>query len=316
MSVADRTVAVVGPTASGKSALAVAIAQRLGTAEIVNADSMQLYRGMDIGTAKPTEAERGDVPHHLFDVLDVTETATVAQFQSWARAAIDDCRARGVTPVLVGGSPLYVRAVLDPLEFPGTDPAVRARWAAELAARGPEALHAELARQDPVAAAQILATNDRRVVRALEVIELTGRPFAASMPPYESIHPVTMVGLRVPRDVLDVRLAERVDRMWADGFVDEVRGLLPRGIEEGLTAAKAIGYQQVLAYLRGEMTEDEAREATVTGTRKFARRQDRLFVKDPRITWLPYDADDLLDRAMSAVVGHQETDRDPQLPTS
>lgn len=301
MSVPDRIVAVVGPTASGKSSLAVAIAQRLGTAEIVNADSMQLYRGMDIGTAKPTEAERGGVRHHLFDVLDVTETATVAQFQTWARTAIDDCRARGVTPVLVGGSALYVRAVLDPLEFPGTDPAVRARWTAELAERGPEALHAELARQDPAAAAQILATNDRRVVRALEVIELTGRPFAASMPPYASIHPTTLLGLRVPRDVLDVRLAERVDRMWADGFVDEVRGLVPLGIEDGLTAAKAIGYQQVLAFLRGEMTEDEAREATVTGTRKFARRQDRLFVKDPRITWLPHDAEDLVDRAMTVV---------------
>jgi tRNA dimethylallyltransferase len=303
MSVPDRIVAVVGPTASGKSSLAVAIAQRLGSAEIVNADSMQLYRGMDIGTAKPTEAERGGVRHHVFDVLDVTETATVAQFQAWARAAIDDCRARGVTPVLVGGSALYLRAVLDPLEFPGTDPEVRARWTAELAQRGPEALHAELARRDPAAAAQILATNDRRVVRALEVIELTGRPFTASMPPYESIHPTTFLGLRVPRDVLDVRLTERVDRMWADGFVDEVRRLVPLGIEQGRTASKAIGYQQVLAFLRGEMTEDEAREATVTGTRKFARRQDRLFVKDPRITWLPHDADDLVDRAMAVVGG-------------
>ncbi|MCW2770174.1 MAG: tRNA ((37)-N6)-dimethylallyltransferase MiaA [Aeromicrobium sp.] len=301
MSPVDHIVAVVGPTASGKSALAVAIAQRLGAAEIVNADSMQLYRGMDIGTAKPSAEERGAVPHHLFDVLDVTQTSTVAEFQGWARAAIADCHARGVTPVLVGGSALYVRAVLDPLEFPGTDPAVRARWAAELAARGPDALHAELARRDPAAAAQILPTNDRRVVRALEVIELTGEPFVATMPAYEAIHPVTLLGLRVPRDVLDVRLTERVERMWADGFVEEVRRLVGAGLEDGLTSGKAIGYQQILAVLRGEMTEDAAKEATITGTRKFARRQDRLFTKDPRITWLPYDAETLVDQAMTVV---------------
>jgi tRNA dimethylallyltransferase len=300
MSVAERVVTVVGPTASGKSSLAVALAHRLGDAEIVNADSMQLYRGMDIGTAKPSAAERADMAHHLFDVLDVTATATVAEFQTWARAAITDCRQRGVTPIVVGGSALYVRAVLDRLEFPGTDPALRERWKAELAARGAEALHAELARRDPAAAAQILPTNVRRIVRALEVIDLTGESFAATMPPYDSVFDgLTMLGLDVPRDVLDVRLTERVDRMWADGFVEEVRALRAAGLEDGLTASRALGYQQILSFLRDEITEDEAREATVTGTRKFARRQDRLFRKDPRIHWLPYDAEDLVEQALS-----------------
>jgi tRNA dimethylallyltransferase len=302
MSEPDRVVAVVGPTASGKSSLALAIARRLGTAEIVNGDSMQLYRGMDIGTAKSPAHERAELPHHLFDVLDVTETASVAAFQQQARAVIADCHGRGVTPVLVGGSALYLRAVLDRLEFPGTDPVVRQRWADELTARGPEALHAELARRDPAAAAQIVPSNDRRVVRALEVNELTGGPFTATMPGYDSIYPgLVLLGLDVPRAALDVRLAERVDQMWADGFVDEVRGLLPAGIEHSRTASRALGYQQILAFLRGETTEDEAREATVTGTRKFARRQDRLFRKDPRIHWLPYDADDLVDQALTLV---------------
>ena len=302
MSERNHVVAVVGPTASGKSSLALRIAQHLGDAEIVNADSMQLYRGMDIGTAKPTRDERELLPHHLFDVLDVTEDASVAEFQQQARTVIADCHDRGVTPVLVGGSALYVRAVIDRLDFPGTDPDVRQRWADELEERGHEALHAELASRDPAAAAQILPTNGRRIVRALEVGELTGRPFVASMPPLESIYDdLTMLGLDVPRDVLEPRLSDRVDQMWADGFVDEVRRLLPAGIEDSLTASRALGYQQIKAFLRGEMTEDEARAATVTGTRKFARRQDRLFRKDPRVRWLPAAADDLLDHAMSVV---------------
>jgi len=302
MSVSERVVTVVGPTASGKSSLAVALAQRLGGAEIVNADSMQLYRGMDIGTAKPSVAERGGIPHHLFDVLDMTQSAAVAEFQTWARAAITDCHRRGVTPIVVGGSALYVRAILDRLDFPGTDPDVRDRWKAALATRGAEALHAELAARDPAAAAQILPTNERRLVRALEVIELTGEPFVATMPAYESVFAgLTMLGLDVPRPILDVRLAARVDAMWAAGFVDEVRALRATGLEDGFTASRALGYQQILAFLRGEMSEDEAREATVTGTRKFARRQDRLFRKDPRIHWLPYDADDLVDQALAVI---------------
>jgi tRNA dimethylallyltransferase len=194
--------------------------------------------------------------------------------------------------------------VLDRLDFPGTDPDVRDRWKAELAARGPEALHAELARRDPAAAAQILPTNDRRVVRALEVIELTGEPFVATMPAYESVFDhLTMLGLDVPRDVLDVRLTDRVDQMWAAGFVDEVRALRGAGLEDGFTASRALGYQQILAFLRGEITEGEAREATVVGTRKFARRQDRLFRKDPRIHWLAYDAQDRVEQAVARIGG-------------
>ena len=244
MAPGDRIVGVVGPTASGKSRLAVELAQRLG-GEVVNADSMQLYRGMDIGTAKPTAAERSGVPHHLFDILDVSETATVAEFQALARAAITECHSRGVTPIVVGGSALYVRAVFDQLDFPGTDAAVRDRWAAELASRGSEALHAELARRDPEAAAQILSSNGRRIVRALEVIELTGEPFAATMPVFESIYGgLTLIGLDVPREQLDVRLAERVDAMWAAGFVDEVQALREVGLDDGHTASRALGYQQ------------------------------------------------------------------------
>ncbi len=303
MSPHDRIVAVVGPTAGGKSDLAISIAHRLDAAEIVNADSMQLYRGMDIGTAKVAPADQVGVPHHLLDVLNVTEDGSVAEFQRSARAAIADCLARGVTPIVVGGSALYVRAVVDPLDFPGTDAGVRARWAAELEAQGAEALHAVLAERDPEAAAQILPSNGRRIVRALEVGELTGEPFVATMPGYESIYPgLRMIGLDVPRDVLDERLERRVDEMWEHGFVDEVVRLLAQGLDDGPTASRALGYQQILAHLRGEMSEDEARAATVSGTRKFARRQDRLFRKDPRITWLPFDSPTLVDDAL-AVVG-------------
>ncbi|HUS22803.1 MAG TPA: tRNA (adenosine(37)-N6)-dimethylallyltransferase MiaA [Aeromicrobium sp.] len=291
-------VVIVGPTASGKSSLAVELCRRVGDAEIVNADSMQLYRGMDVGTAKITTDERHGVRHHLLDVLDVTEPASVAEFQQSARTAIAECHARGVTPVLVGGSSLYVRAVIDRLDFPGTDAEVRARWEAELAARGAEPLHALLAERDPDAAAQILPTNGRRIVRALEVIELTGEPFVATLPPFESIYSeVTLIGLDVPREVLDARIADRVDRMWAAGFVDEVRELLPSGLAKGPTASRALGYRQVLEFLDGSMTEDEARDATIAGTRAFARRQDRLFRKDPRITWLAYDDPALLEAA-------------------
>ena len=298
-------VAIVGPTASGKSSLAVGLCRRLGDAEIVNADSMQLYRGMDVGTAKSTPDERQGVPHHLLDVLDVIAPASVAEFQQWARTAIDDCQARGVTPVLVGGSSLYIRAVIDRLDFPGTDADVRARWASELEERGPEALHVRLAERDPEAAAQILPTNGRRIVRALEVIELTGEPFVATMPPYSSIYDnVTVIGLDVPRDVLDERIAARVDQMWAAGFVDEVRRLLASGLADGPTASRALGYRQILEYLSGELTEDEARAATIAGTRAFARRQDRLFRKDPRIHWLPHDSPTLLDDA-AALLGTQ-----------
>lgn len=299
MSRTDRIVAIIGPTAAGKSDLAVDLARSVGIAEIINVDSMQVYRGMDIGTAKLSVEDRGGIRHHLLDILDITEPATVAEFQVWARRAIDDCLGRGVVPILVGGSALYIRAVLDKFEFPGTDPQIRARWAADLAARGPEALHAELAERDLAAAAQILPTNGRRIVRALEVIELTGKPYAAALPELEyAFDNVTVIGIDVPRAVLNERIAQRVDLMWEQGLVDEVRALKAAGLEDGRTASRALGYAQVLEFLRGDLTEDEAREATVTGTRKFARRQDQWFRKDPRIHWLPYDAEDKLERTL------------------
>lgn len=291
--------AVVGPTAAGKSDLAVDLALRLG-GEVVNTDSMQLYKGMDIGTAKLAPAERKGVVHHLLDVLEVTDTATVAEFQQLARAAIADCHARGVLPILVGGSALYVRAVLDRFEFPGTDPGLRARLEAELATLGPAAMHARLALLDPLAAATILPSNARRVVRALEVIALTGGPYLAELPPREYAYEgAGQVGLDVPRPELEARIETRVDRMWAAGLVEEVRGLQAAGLRSGRTASRALGYAQVLRFLAGECTEDEARADTVRATRRFARRQDSWFRKDERIRWLPYDAGDLLDQALA-----------------
>jgi tRNA dimethylallyltransferase len=291
--------AVVGPTAAGKSGLAMDLALQVG-GEIVNADSMQVYRGMDIGTAKPTAAERRRVPHHVIDVLDVRRPATVAAFQTLARAAIDGCLVRGVVPVLVGGSALYVRAVLDRFEFPGTDADMRARLERELAVVGAKGLHKRLAEIDPGAAAAILPTNGRRIVRALEVVELTGRPFAASLPdPVYAYERVVQLGLDVPRDVLDRRIADRVDEMWRIGLVDEVRGLEKAGLREGRTASKALGYAQVLAFLAGEYDEEEAKTRAVRATRRFARRQDSWFRKDPRVKWVAYDADDLVERALA-----------------
>ncbi len=294
-------VAVVGATAAGKSDLALDLAQRLG-GEVVNTDSMQVYRGMDIGTAKLPPSERRGITHHLLDVLDVSEPATVAEFQAWAREVIDECRERGVTPVLVGGSALYTRAILDRFEFPGTDPVLRARLEAELAEVGVEAMHSRLAEFDPAAAAQVLPSNGRRVVRALEVIEITGGPFSASLPEQDYHYDgAVQVGVDIDRETLDRRIEQRVERMWADGFVDEVRGLVGRGLREGRTANRALGYQQVLAFLDGEITETEAKERTMTGTRRFARRQDSWFRKDPRITWVRYDDPQRVERAMDAI---------------
>lgn len=307
MSSLDRLVVVVGPTASGKSALAVDLALALA-GEVVNADAVQLFRGMDVGSAKVTEAERRGVPHHLLDVLDVHQATSVAAYQREARAVVDDCLARGVTPVLVGGSSLYVRAVVDDFDFPGTDPAVRDRYLRRLEAEGAEALHAELARVAPEAARHVLPSNGRRVARALEVTEITGRPFRATLPPFRSVYPhVTLLGLDVPRPVLDERITRRVDAMWRDGIVDEVRSLLDAGLADSPTASRSIGYQQVLALLRGELTDEEARAETVRGTRAFARRQDRMFHQDPRVHWLPHDTDDLLEQAL-AVLEAQEGD--------
>ena len=294
-------VAVVGPTAAGKTDLSLDLAEALG-GEVVNTDSMQLYRGMDIGTAKLPEAQWRGIPHHLLDVLEVTEPATVAEFQGWARAAVDDCRARGVTPVLVGGSALYTRAVLDRFDFPGTDPVVRAGLEALLESEGALAMHARLAEVDPLAATAIIPTNGRRVVRALEVVQITGRPFSASLPRQEYFYDdAVQVGVDIPRPVLDERIELRVRRMWDAGLVDEVRGLVEAGLREGRTAQRALGYQQVLAFLDGDISEEEALEQTVTGTRRFARKQDAWFRKDARITWVGWDDSERVARAVAAV---------------
>jgi tRNA dimethylallyltransferase len=295
-------IAIVGATAAGKSDLAVEVALALG-GEVVNADSMQLYAGMDIGTAKLSPAQRRGVPHHLLDILDVREAASVATYQRLAREAIADIHARGRVPVLAGGSGLYLRAALDNLEFPGTDPAVRDRLEAELATAGAGVLHARLAALDPVAATAILPSNGRRIVRALEVIEVAGRPFAAVLPQYESRYPAVQLGLRVDRGELDRRIAERTARMWREGLVDEVAALERAGLREGRTASRALGYAQVLRFLAGEYDEDEARAQTILATRRFARRQEAWFRRDPRVIWLATDAGDadaLLATALTA----------------
>ncbi|MCU1607441.1 MAG: miaA [Modestobacter sp.] len=299
---APPVVAVVGPTATGKTALAVALAHRLD-GEVVNADSMQLYRGMDIGTAKPDLAEREGVPHHLLDLWQVREPASVAEYRQQARARIDRLRAAGVVPVLVGGSGLYVRAVLDELDFPGTDPALRARLADELDALGAQALHTRLASVDPAAAAAILPSNGRRLVRALEVIELTGRPFTAQLPAPTPHYPAITVGLDRAADELDRRIAERVDRMWTAGFVTEVEALTADGLREGPTASRALGYAQVLQQFDGVLSAEEARERTVTATRRFVRRQRSWFRRDDTTTWFDAARPDLPDRVLDLLGG-------------
>jgi tRNA dimethylallyltransferase len=291
-------IAVVGATAAGKSRLALALATELG-GDVVNADSMQLYRGMDIGTAKLPAAERAGIPHHLLDIWDVTETASVADYQQRARAAFAEIAARGGRSVLVGGSGLYVRAALDDLEFPGTDPGVRGRLEAELEAYGSTALHARLARVDPVAADRILVGNGRRIVRALEVVEITGRPYVASLPEPAYAVPAVQVGIEVPRPVLDERIAARVEAMWQSGFVAEVRDLAEHaGLTRGRTASRALGYAQVLRHLAGEWSEQRASEEAVRATRRFARRQETWFRRDPRVHWLGYDDPALVSRAV------------------
>jgi tRNA dimethylallyltransferase len=297
--VSGRVIAVVGPTATGKSELAVTLAMALADggqpAEIVNADSMQLYQGMDIGTAKLTLAQRRGVAHHLLDVWPVTRTASVADYQQQARGVIDRLLAGNVVPIVVGGSGLYVRAALDRLDFPRTDPAVRNALEAELAVAGPQSLHRRLAQADPASAAAILPTNGRRVVRALEVITMTGRPFSATLPAYDAVYDVVPLGLDVPADELDRRVDVRVAQMFDDGLVDEVRGLELQGLRDGLTASRALGYQQVLALLDGRLTGSAAREETARATRRFVHRQRSWFRRDPRIHWLPVGADRVTD---------------------
>jgi tRNA dimethylallyltransferase len=292
-------IAVVGPTATGKSELAVHLAHRLD-GEIVNADSMQLYRGMDIGTAKLTVTQRDGVPHHVLDIWPVTKSAAVAEYQTLARAAICAIRARGRVAILVGGSGLYVRGALDRLEFPGESPAIRSRLYAELAAVGPAPLHDRLRSMDPAAAAAILPSNGRRIVRALEVIELTGRPFTATMPGFESVFPCVHVGL--DRADLDALVRLRVEAMMSAGFLDEVRALLAAGLRGSPTAGKALGYAQLLAVLddTGRLVGDvgEAVERTVRATRRFVRRQRSWFRRDPRVHWLDAAAPGLIEQAV------------------
>jgi tRNA dimethylallyltransferase len=295
-----RVLAVVGPTATGKSDLAVTLAERVG-GEVINADSMQLYAGMDVGTAKLSADERRGVPHHLLDVWPIEKSAAVAEYQTMARSAIADVVARGRLPILVGGSGLYLRGALDRLEFPGESPEVRARLYGELDEHGAAALHGRLARLDAAAAAAILPSNGRRIVRALEVIEITGRPFTATMPGFDSVYDTTYIGL--DRADLDERVELRVARMMAQGFLDEIHALLPLGLRDSPTAGKALGYAQLLAVLddHGAVVGDLAAavRATVQATRRFVRRQRSWFRRDPRVRWLDAAGTDLAHRALT-----------------
>ncbi len=320
MSATDRTrevadhpplVAVLGATGTGKSGSAVAIAQELQArglpAAIVNADAMQLYRGMDIGTAKVSEDERGGIDHYLLDVWEVTREASVADYQAMARAKIQALQARGVTPILVGGSGLYVSAVLYEFEFPGTDPALREKLERRLEAEGREALVRELATYDPLAAVAIDSRNSRRLIRALEVVTLTGKPFGAGL---DAEHRrwqdnLVLVGLQTERDLLVSRLDARVEQMWEAGLVEEARELIAEGLREGVTASRAIGYQQALSVIHGVSSNEEARESTQALTRRYARRQVSWFRRDDAIQWFDSDDPARVHQATALVVGER-----------
>ena len=297
--VAPPVIAVVGPTGSGKSDLAVNLALELD-GEVINADAMQFYRGMDIGTAKITTAERRGVPHHLLDILDVTQEASVSDFQQQARSLIGDIHARGKRAILAGGSGLYVRAALDVLEFPGTDPKLRARLEADHIRLGTPALLDRLRALDPVSADRV--SDARRIIRALEVHELTGRPFSSFMPRREYHQPAVQVGLSVDREVLRERLAVRVHRMVESGLLEEVRMLDARGLRQGKTASRALGYSQFLRVIDGTSTVEQAAEETIVATRQFARRQLTWFRADPRITWLNWQDPELTGKAAEVCV--------------
>ena len=297
-----RLIVVAGPTGTGKSDLALDLAEELG-GEVVNADSMQLYRGMDIGTAKlPAKARRG-IPHHLLDVLDVRQTATVASYQRAARAAVEDVLARGGTPILTGGSGLYIQSVVDEIDFPATDPEVRARFEQELDGHGIDALFARLRELDPAAALAIGPANGRKIVRALEVIELTGQPFTASLPRWG--HPrydAFLLRLDRPNAALDDRLEKRVRAMVAAGFLDEVRALEAAGLRAGVTASRALGYAQLLAVLDGTSDLEQAIVSTAAVTRRFVRRQRSWFRRDQRMIDLDASTPHLTERAMAVLV--------------
>ena len=288
--------AIIGPTGSGKSALGLDLAERLG-GEIVNCDAMQQYRGMDIGTAKTPLAERRGIAHHQIDVLDVTETATVARYQKAAEKDIERLRHKGITPIIVGGSMLYIQSLLDNWQFPPTDPTVRAYWEQQLAERGVADLHRELAARDPVAARTILPTDPRRTVRALEVMDITGQPFTASQPqrgtpPRWGTH---IIGLAAAVEWLDPLLHQRICQMFSSGLVEETRACCDKGLREGVTASRAIGYSQALDVIDGRATVDEAIESTFVATRRYVRRQRSWFKRDNRIDWFVASTDSLLD---------------------
>jgi tRNA dimethylallyltransferase len=302
----SRIIAVVGATGTGKSELAVGIAKLINStgnrAEIINADAMQLYRGMDIGTAKLALADRGGIPHHLIDVLDIKQESTAAEYQKMARAKILELQASGVIPILVGGSMLYVASCLNNFEFPERDQEVRAQLEAELIEHGPLHMHSKLSELDPIAASRIIPENGRRIVRALEIVMITGEPFAAALPEeIDSWQPVLEFGLRIPREELLPRLEKRVLGMWERGLVQEVESLIPHGLRDSKTASVAIGYAQALGQLDGELTQDQAIASTVQLTQRYARRQVSWFKRDTRIQWLEALDGELLEQAFESV---------------
>lgn len=297
---------VVGATATGKSDLAIELAERLH-GEIINADSMQLYKGMNIGTAKLSIEERRRITHHLIDILDVTEESSVAQYQALARAKIDELQAKGIPTIVVGGTGLYVKAILDELNFPEKNEEVRARLQRETEIIGVQAMHAKLAKLDPAAAAAIPAQNSRRVIRALEVIELTGKPFTANLPREgSSRYPnAKQFGLVMDREKLTEKISNRVEMMWERGFVAEVKELLSRGLREGKTARAGLGYSQIIRFLDGEISEAEAKEDTKRATRQYARRQETWFSRDLRITWLKGSIEERLEKITSTTISNR-----------
>ena len=304
--VPKQIIAIVGPTGTGKSELGINIVESLArrgqTAEIVNTDSMQFYRGMNIGTAKLTLEERRGVPHHLLDWLDIREESTAAEFQASARPVIEEIQSRGATPVLVGGSMLYIAAVLNNFEFPARDEALRAELEEELIELGSREMHNRLAALDPIAASRIDSANGRRIVRAIEIVTLTGEPFAAALPEVpEEWQSSVQIGLLAERSVLVPRLHQRAERMWQQGLLAEVEALIPMGVRDGKTSSRAIGYAQALAQIDGELSQAEAIEQTALLTSRYARRQMSWFRRDSRVNWLDFDREDLVDAAISLV---------------
>ena len=294
-----KVIAIVGPTAVGKTALSLEIAEKF-SAEIINADAMQIYKGMDIGTAKLPLSQRRGIVHHQIDVLDPIDEANVSQYQKQTREIINDLLNRKVQPMLVGGSGLYVNSVLEDLEFPGTNLEVRAKYEEILDEQGVEVLYEMLRKIDPTAAQNILPNNARKIVRALEVNEITGKAFNAKLPEPSPIFSDVRIALDMPRDLLDKRISDRVHQMFEDGFVDEVKSL-EKNLRLGKTAFRALGYSQVLSLLAGEITEDEAITLTINATKKFARRQLSWFRRDPLIHWLDATSPDLFEESLRLI---------------